>query len=65
MDDIFFLEKSKHGGNFVSISIGNHYRIELFYTIVDMQLQELNNHINETNNRCLFVWSVCAKQLIL
>ncbi|XP_024634822.2 zinc finger MYM-type protein 1-like [Medicago truncatula] len=29
------------------------YRIELFYTVVDMQLGELNNRFNETNSRLL------------
>lgn len=53
MDDIFFRGKSKRGGNAKSITIGNHYRIELFYTVVDMQLQELNNRFNETNSRLL------------
>ena len=31
----------------------HHYRVELFYTIIDMQLQELNNHISEVNTNLL------------
>jgi hypothetical protein len=49
MDDIYFRGKSKRGGNVESITIENHYRIELFYTVVDMQLQALNNRFNEAN----------------
>jgi hypothetical protein len=53
MDDIYFRGKSKHRGNDESITIENHYRIELFYTVVDMQLQALNNRFNEANSRLL------------
>jgi hypothetical protein len=53
MDDIYFRGQSKRGGNVDSITIESHYRIELFYTVVDMQLQELNNRFNETNSRLL------------
>ena len=31
----------------------HHYHIELFYTVIDMQLQELNNHFFETNTDLL------------
>ncbi|XP_058733557.1 uncharacterized protein LOC131605187 [Vicia villosa] len=58
MDDIFFSGKSKRGSDSHSITIRNHYRIELFYTVVDMQLQELNNRFNETNSR-LLICMVC------
>ena len=27
----------------------HHYRVELFYTVIDMQLQELNNRFSEVN----------------
>ena len=30
-----------------------HYRVELFYTVIDMQLQELNNRFNEVNMKLL------------
>ena len=32
----------------------HHYRVELFYTVIDMQLQELNNHFSEANTDLLF-----------
>ena len=31
----------------------HHYRVELFYTAIDMQLQELNNHFSEVNTDLL------------
>ncbi|XP_075645307.1 uncharacterized protein LOC142616314 [Castanea sativa] len=31
----------------------HHYRVELFYTVIDLQLQELNNHILEANTNLL------------
>ena len=31
----------------------HHYHIELFYTIIDMQLQELNNHFSKANTDLL------------
>ena len=31
----------------------HHYRVELFYTVIDMQLQELNNHFSEANTDLL------------
>ena len=31
----------------------HHYHVELFYTVIDMQLQELNNHFSETNTDLL------------
>ncbi|XP_058783530.1 uncharacterized protein LOC131658224 [Vicia villosa] len=58
MDDIFFRGKSKCGSDSHSITIRNHYRIELFYIVRDMQLQELNNRFNETNSR-LLICMVC------
>ena len=30
-----------------------HYRVELFYTVIDMQLQELNNRFSEANTDLL------------
>ena len=32
----------------------HHYHVELFYTVIDMQLQELNNHFSEANSNLLF-----------
>ena len=31
----------------------HHYHVELFYTVIDMQLQELNNHFLEVNTDLL------------
>ena len=31
----------------------HHYQVELFCTILDIQLQELNNQFNETNTKLL------------
>ena len=31
----------------------HHYRVELFYTVIDMQLQELNNYFSEANTDLL------------
>ena len=31
----------------------HHYRVELFYTVIDMQLQELNNRFSEANTDLL------------
>ena len=31
----------------------HHYHVELFYTVIDMQLQELNNYFSETNTDLL------------
>jgi len=31
----------------------HHYRVEVFYVVIDMQLQELNNRFNEVNTELL------------
>ncbi|KAL0560963.1 hypothetical protein IC582_001381 [Cucumis melo] len=31
----------------------HHYRVEVFYTVIDMQLQELNNHFTESSTELL------------
>ena len=31
----------------------HHYRVELFYTVIDMQIQELNNRFSEENTDLL------------
>jgi hypothetical protein len=31
----------------------HHYRVELYYTVIDMQLQELNSRFNEANSELL------------
>ncbi|KAH1234100.1 hypothetical protein GmHk_09G026391 [Glycine max] len=45
--------RSRRGGKAQAITTEHHYRVELFYTIVDMQLQELNDHFTETNTQLL------------
>lgn len=34
-------------------NLHQYYRVELFYTVIDMQLQELNNHFTEVNAELL------------
>ena len=34
----------------------HHYCVELFYTVINMQLQELNNNISEANTDLLLLW---------
>ncbi|CAI8612369.1 unnamed protein product [Vicia faba] len=64
MDDIFFRGKSKHGGNAQSITTRDYCCIELFYTIMDMQLQELNNRFNEINSQLLICMAcLCLSNL--
>ena len=36
----------------------HHYQVELFYTIIDMQLQKLNNRFNEVNMELSFFKSL-------
>ena len=42
----------------------HHYRIELFYTVIDMQLQELNNHFFEANTNLLLCMA-CLDAVVL
>ena len=35
-----------------------HYRIEIFYTIIDLHLEELRARFNETNTELLKSWLV-------
>ncbi|KAI8568069.1 hypothetical protein RHMOL_Rhmol02G0168900 [Rhododendron molle] len=37
------------------ITISHRYRNELFHTVIDLQLMELNNHFTEANTSCYFV----------
>jgi hypothetical protein len=41
-----------------SMKNSQHYRVELYYTVIDMQLEELNNRFNETNFE-LLICVVC------
>jgi hypothetical protein len=36
-----------------SINNSHHHRVELYYTVIDMQLQELNSRFNEANSELL------------
>ncbi|KAG4108988.1 hypothetical protein GLYMA_U031215v4 [Glycine max] len=45
--------RSRRGGKAQAITTEHHYRVELFYTVVDMQLHELNDHFTETNTQLL------------
>ncbi|KAH1192999.1 Zinc finger MYM-type protein 1 [Glycine max] len=55
MEDIFFASegRSRRGGKTQAITTKHHYRVELFYTVVDMQLQELKDRFTETNTQLL------------
>jgi len=54
MENIFCPNgKSRHGDKAQAITVEHHYRVELFYTVVDMQLQELNDLFTVTNTRLL------------
>jgi hypothetical protein len=35
------------------IKNSHHHRVELYYTVIDMQLQKLNSRFNETNSELL------------
>ncbi|KAJ0964830.1 hypothetical protein J5N97_025968 [Dioscorea zingiberensis] len=52
MDDIF-VTRGRPRRNTHKVTNLHHYRVELFYTVVDMQLQELNNRFNELNMELL------------
>ncbi|KAG4387320.1 hypothetical protein GLYMA_11G176303v4 [Glycine max] len=56
MEDIFFSKgRSQRGAKAQAITTEHHYHVELFYTVVDMQLQELNDRFIETNTQLLFL----------
>ncbi|KRG99314.1 hypothetical protein GLYMA_18G136400v4, partial [Glycine max] len=51
--NVMNLGRSQRGGKAQAITTEHHYCVELFYTVVDMQLQELNDHFTETNTQLL------------
>ena len=52
MDDIFIVRgRSRRKGP--QVTNLHHYRVELLYTVIDMQHQELNNRLILS---CFFVW---------
>ncbi|XP_057471076.1 uncharacterized protein LOC130759880 [Actinidia eriantha] len=52
MDDLFVV-RGRSCRNAQETTHLHHYRVELFYTVVDMQLQELNNRFNEVSTELL------------
>ena len=56
MSDMF-LNRGRKRRKAQEITNLHHYRVELFYTILDMQLQELNNRFNKTNTELLLCLS--------
>ena len=48
MDDLFLIP-GRSRRKVREITNLHRYRVELFYTVLDMQLQELNNRFNESN----------------
>ena len=52
MDETFVVSRRPQC-NTQQNTILHHYRVELFYTVIDMQLQELNNRFSEVNTDLL------------
>ena len=52
MDDIFVV-RLKSRRKAPQITNMHHYRVELLYTVIDMQLQELNNRFTEASTELL------------
>ena len=52
MDDIFVI-RGRSRRNAQQMTNLHHYQVELFYTLIDMQLQELNNRFTEVNMELL------------
>jgi len=53
MDEIFVVS-GRPRRNTQQNSNLHHYHVELFYTVIDLQLQELNNRFSEANTNLLF-----------
>ena len=53
MDDIFVV-RLKSRRKAPQITNVYHYRVELLYTVIDMQLQDLNNRFSEASTELLF-----------
>ncbi|PIN11338.1 hypothetical protein CDL12_16064 [Handroanthus impetiginosus] len=51
MNDLYARGKSRRKVS--EVTYLHHYRVELFYTVIDMQLQELNDRFNEVNTELL------------
>ena len=52
MDKIFVVSERPRRNTQQNTNL-HHYRVELFYTIIDLQLQELNNRFSEVNTNLL------------
>ncbi|XP_075658596.1 uncharacterized protein LOC142628367 [Castanea sativa] len=52
MDEIFVVSGRPRCNTQQNTNL-HHYRVELFYTVIDMQLQELNNRFSEVNTDLL------------
>ena len=52
MDEIFVISGRPRCNTQQNTDL-HHYHVELFYTVIDMQLQELNNYFSETNTDLL------------
>ena len=52
MEDLFVLQERSRR-NVEGKTNLHHYRVEVFYEVIDMQLQELNNRFNEVNTELL------------
>ena len=53
MDEIFVVNGRPRRNTQQNTNL-HHYCVELFYIIINMQLQELNNHFSEANTDMLF-----------
>ncbi|XP_016549380.2 uncharacterized protein LOC107849275 [Capsicum annuum] len=51
MDDFYLPKKSKHRPS--SVTYSHHLRVEIFYAIIDLQLQELNNRFDVVSGNLL------------
>ena len=52
MDEIFVVSRRPRRNTQQNTNL-HHYRVELFYTVIDIQLQELNNCFSEANTDLL------------
>lgn len=56
MDDLFVdRQKSRRKGELTNL---HYYHFDIFYTVIDLQLRELNSHFDEVNVE-LLLWVAC------
>ena len=55
MDEIFVVSGRPRRNTQQKTNL-HHYRVELFYTVIDIQLQEFNNCFLRRISICYFVW---------